>query len=357
MSMALATIAWRKAPHDFFSLSVMLKASLTSSKANCFLAVASCPAEVLALAADLPCPLVLDEEAMLSAECWNCGWAVLARVLRLLTKKLMRGLLFAWTEVLMLRVIWLACLRHESWRHLTNGNVYSSVTLVSRPAQGTCSWEWSQHLLSKAAQICLDVVLIRQGFLICLSGYTMDLRSNIHPSNIACTKLYRCRSAMTLVTLQYLQPLGHSIQIWPSFLYTSSVRRWKPVHSLLNKSLCFNMSLGPDGLRKLMFCQGDPPVHGIAENNNIGICLGVLRTSCMRESMTVTLVASVCSVTRITRQSLDHKCCWPILELGPQQYSMMILLCLPVAVPPCLNTAGEIVPLAFATPIPSSVGK
>ena len=68
-------------------------------------------------------------------------------------------------------------------------------------------------------------------------------------------------------------------------------------------------------------------------------------------------VASSFSVIRITRQSFAQGLFAPILELGPQQYSMMTLLCLVRSSPPCFRTAqGASRPPAEAAPSPSSSG-
>ena len=76
---------------------------------------------------------------------------------------------------------------------------------------------------------------------------------------------------------------------------------------------------------RLNLTQRDPPVHGMEPQSNMGICLGISRTTPVNHNKPLSVVMSCSWVTRMTLHPSDWGMERPINEFLEQQCSMMII--------------------------------
>ena len=144
------------------------------------------------------------------------------------------------------------------------------------------------------------------------------LRPNRHPSRSKTSKPQRDRSRLTRWSCQYIHARGHSTAIRPplarhrSATWTKCRQRTRKTAQWLRIFLCVS---GPSSQLRCWY--GDPPVHGMAPNNNVGIPGSDTAASAFCNPACV--VKSSAMVSLITSQSAGARS--PIRDSSPQQNS------------------------------------
>ena len=139
--------------------------------------------------------------------------------------------------------------------HLSVFSCYWSVNRMNNLVQGTiCLGTWLEYRVAMV-----------QGFKIGIPSSSAKPRE--HRLMWTLFNFKSCMYCLTCLVRQYSQPIGHSMAMRPPCLRHSFATILNEVHLLLNKLLCSFIFSSPPGFFAWIFCQGEPPVHGIDAHN------------------------------------------------------------------------------------------
>ena len=147
---------------------------------------------------------------------------------------------------------------------------------------------------------------------------------------------------------QYVQPFGHSSTMISPWL-RSSLSQTSPkfANILLCSATWLRTFWYTPGFLTLMYCQGDPPVHGLADMAKVGSLLLGWHTGlvpliafCVKTNPAGELASSA-MVTRTLSQPADSGVSCPITLSDPQHHSMHLLVASFLDPPGTAGTAFE----------------